>query len=143
MDEQQNNDFEERNATLDPDPVSKEMTDDELQESILEDSGMSSFQKFIARLDEKTWKLYQRIAGAVMGLLACVALFWKNGEEQGTFSYGLIIAMVIALILPNFLEKRALRKMSTLRLTMAISMGVVIVAYFLYWGFSSGFNFRA
>ncbi len=143
MDEQQNNDFEERNATLDPDPVSKEMTDDELQESILEDSGMSSFQKFIARLDEKTWKLYQRIAGAVMGLLACVALFWKNGEEQGTFSYGLIIAMVIALILPNFLEKRALRKMSTLRLTMAISMGVVIVAYFLYWGLSSGFNFRA
>ena len=104
---------------------------------------MSSFQKFIARLDEKTWKLYQRIAGAVMGLLACVALFWKNGEEQGTFSYGLIIAMVIALILPNFLEKRALRKMSTLRLTMAISMGVVIVAYFLYWGLSSGFNFRA
>lgn len=143
MDEQQNNDFEERNATLDPDPVSKEMTDDELQESILEDSGMSSFQKFIARLDEKTWKLYQRIAGAVMGLLACVALFWKSGEEQGTFSYGLIIAMVIALILPNFLEKRALRKMSTLRLTMAISMGVVIVAYFLYWGLSSGFNFRA
>ena len=143
MDEQQNNDFEERNATLDPDPVSKEMTDDELQESILEDSGMSSFQKFIARLDENTWKLYQRIAGAVMGLLACVALFWKNGEEQGTFSYGLIIAMVIALILPNFLEKRALRKMSTLRLTMAISMGVVIVAYFLYWGLSSGFNFRA
>ena len=143
MDEQQNNDFEERNATLDPDPVSKEMTDDELQESILEDSGMSSFQKFIARLDEKTWKLYQRIAGAVMGLLACVALFWKNGEEQGTFSYGLIIAMVIALILPNFLEKRALRKMSTLRLTMAISMGVVIVAYVLYWGLSSGFNFRA
>ena len=104
---------------------------------------MSSFQKFIARLDEKTWKLYQRIAGAVMGLLACVALFWKSGEEQGTFSYGLIIAMVIALILPNFLEKRALRKMSTLRLTMAISMGVVIVAYFLYWGLSSGFNFRA
>ena len=142
MDEQ-NNGFEERDASLDPDPDPKSMTEEELQESILEDSDMNAFQKFIARLDDKKWKLYQRIAGAVLGLLACVALFWKNGEEQGTFSYGLIIAMIIALIVPNILEKRALRKMGVMRITMAIAMGVAVLEYFLYWGFSSGFNFKA
>ena len=142
MDEQ-NNGFEERDASLDPDPDPKSMTEEELQESILEDSDMNAFQKFIARLDDKKWKLYQRIAGAVLGLLACVALFWKNGEEQGTFSYGLIIAMIIALIVPNILEKRALRNMGVMRITMAIAMGVAVLAYFLYWGFSSGFNFKA
>ena len=143
MDENQQNEFEERDATLDPDPDPKAMTEDELQESILEDSGMNGFQLFIARLDEQKWKLYQSIAGAVLGILAAVALFWDSNTEQSSFSYGLIVAVIIAILIPNLLERKGLRKMSRLRVVMAITLGIVIVAYFVYTGFTTGFKFTA
>ena len=143
MDEKQLNEFEERDATLEPDEEQQGMTDDELQESILEDSGMNGFQKFIARMDEKKWKLCQRITGVVLGALACTALFVDSSESQSTFSYGLIIAIVIALIVPNILEKQGQRKLNSLRMTMALTMGVLILGYFLYSGITTGFSFKA
>ncbi len=140
MEDKQHSDFVERDATLDPDPV-ETMTDDELQESILEDSGMNGFQKFIARMDERRWTLAQRITGALLGLIAGVALFMDNGKSEGAFSYSLIIAVVVALAVPNIIEKQGMRRAPKLRTTMVIVLAVVLVAYFVLTGMRTGFSF--
>lgn len=144
-DKQQNLEIEERDATLDPDPAPAAMTDDELQDSILEDSGMTGFQKFIAKMDDARWTLVQRVAGALLGILTGVSLFWNGfgGSEEGGFSYSLIFAVVIALVVPNIIEKKGLRRIPKLRVALVISLLVMIVAYAIVMGVRSGFNFRA
>lgn len=133
------------NATLEED--TPQMTDEELQDSILEDSDLNGFQKWVARVSDEKWKLYQRILGIVLGLGAGVALFWDgitgqaaNTEKQGMFSYSLIIAVVIALLVPNIVEKQGRRKIPVARTTMAITLGVVLVAYFIWAAARGGFG---
>ena len=140
MEDKQQTEVVERDATLDPEPV-HQMTDDELQDSILEDSGMNRFQKFVAKLDEAQWTLAQRIVGALLGLIAGVALFMDTGNSEGAFSYSLIIAVLVAMAGPNIIEKQSLRRIPKLRTTMVIVLALVLVAYFVMMGMRSGFNF--
>ena len=145
-DNRQNPEIEEYNATLDDDPISS-MTADELQESILEDSGMNAFQKYCARMDDRRWTLTQRIVGALMGVAAGIALFWdtlvrtETTRQQGIFSLPLVIAIIIAMILPNIIEKQSLRRVPALRIAMVIALAAVIVIYFVIIGFQTGFHF--
>jgi len=133
--------YEEYNASLEPDDPVVNMSEDELQESILEDSGMNGFQKWIARLDEKKWTLLQRIVGAILGVATGVSLFWNGGSdnEQG-FSWSLIIAVVIAMLIPNIIEKQGMRRIPKLRVALVIALGVMIAGYFVYWGTAHGFR---
>lgn len=143
-DNQKTPEYEEYNASLDPDPIPSNMSADELQDTILEDSGMNGFQKYIARLSEKTWTLVQRIAGAILGVAAGLALFWNGGSdtEQG-FSWSLIIAIVIAMLIPNILEKQGGRRIPKLRVALVIALGVMIVGYFIAVGARTGFKLTA
>ena len=142
---QQTPEFEERDATLDPDPIPAAMSDDELQDGLLEDSDMNGFQKFIARMDEQRWVLTQRIAGVVLGVLAGLSLFWDSfsGKEEGGFSYSLIIAVVIAMLVPNIIEKQGLRRIPKLRVALVITLSAMIVAYLIFMGLRLGFKFTA
>lgn len=143
-DNQKTPEYEEYNASLDPDPIPSNMSADELQETILEDSGMNGFQKYIARLSEKSWTLVQRIAGAILGIASGIALFWNGGSdtEQG-FSWSLIIAIVIAMLIPNILEKQGGRRIPKLRVALVIALGVMIVGYFIVVGARTGFKLTA
>ena len=135
--------YDEYNATLDADPV-EEMSADQVQESILEDSDMNGFQKAIARMSEKTWTIVQRVVGALLGIASGVALFWNGGSDtEGGFSYSLIVAVVIAMLIPNLLEKKGLRRIPKLRVALVISLAAMIVIYFIYWGSVKGFRFTA
>ena len=135
--------YDEYNATLDADPV-EEMSADQVQESILEDSDMTSFQKAIARMSEKTWTIVQRVVGALLGIASGVALFWNGGSDtQSGFSYSLIVAVVIAMLIPNLIEKKGLRRIPKLRIALVISLAAMIVIYFIYWGSVKGFRFTA
>lgn len=131
-------------ATLEEDMP--QMTDAELQDSILEDSDLNGFQKWTARVSDAKWKLYQRILGVILGLGAGVALFWEGisgaaaNESQGSFSYSLIIAVVIALLVPNIVEKQGRRKIPVARVTMAITLGVALAAYFIWTAATGGFQ---
>jgi len=131
--------IEEYNASFDPDPIPG-MSEDELQDSILADSNMNSFQRFIAKLDDRTWTIYQRILGVILGLGACVALFWNSGrgEDESGFTWTLVIAIVIAMLIPNIIEKQAQRKIAKARVTEAITMGIFIVVYFVYMAITKG-----
>jgi len=131
----------EYDASLEPDEI-QEMTDDELQDTILADSNMNGFQRFIAKLDDKKWKLYQTILGILLAIASCTALFWRGSNDtENAFSWSLVIAVIIALVIPNIIEKKGLRRIPRARNTMAISMGVIIVVYFLVLGIRTGFNF--
>ena len=135
--------YDEYNATLDADPV-EEMSADQVQESILEDSDMNGFQKAIARMSEKTWTIVQRVVGALLGIASGVALFWNGGSDtEGGFSYSLIVAVVIAMLIPNLIEKKGLRRIPKLRIALVISLAAMIVIYFIYWGSVKGFRFTA
>ena len=135
--------YDEYNATLDADPV-EEMSADQVQESILEDSDMTGFQKAIARMSEKTWTIVQRVVGALLGIASGVALFWNGGSDtEGGFSYSLIVAVVIAMLIPNLIEKKGLRRIPKLRIALVISLAAMIVIYFIYWGSVKGFRFTA
>lgn len=143
QDNQKTPEYEEYNASLDPDPI-ESMSADELQESILEDSDMNGFQKYIARLSEKSWTLIQRIVGAILGVASGLALFWNGGSdtEQG-FSWSLVIAIVIAMLVPNILEKQGGRRINKLRVALVIALGVMIVGYFIVIGARTGFKLTA
>ena len=142
-DKQKTSAYDEYNATLDADPV-EEMSADQVQESILEDSDMNSFQKAIARMSEKTWTIVQRVVGALLGIASGVALFWNGGSDtQSGFSYSLIVAVVIAMLIPNLIEKKGLRRIPKLRIALVISLAAMIVIYFIYWGSVKGFRFTA
>lgn len=135
--------YKEYNASLDPDPTPS-MSADELQESILEDSGMNGFQKFIARMDDKKWTLVQRIVGAVLGVAAGLSLFWNSSENsEQVFSWSMILAIVIAMIVPNILEKQGGRRVPKLRVALVIALAVMIVGYFIVVGSTTGFKLTA
>ena len=139
---------EEHNASFDDDPIldSADLSEDELQDTLLADSDMNGFQRFIAKMDDKKWALTQRILGIVLGVGAGLALFGEglfgSGESNDPMgTYSLVLAVVIALLVPNIIEKQGGRKINLARMTMAATLLVVLVAYFIYAGASSGFKF--
>ena len=134
--------YEEHDASFDPDPETT-LSEDEVQDSILADSGMNAFQRYVAKMDDRSFNLAQRICGAILGALAAVALFWDGitgGEkDSGLFSFPLVIAVVVAMLIPNIIEKQSLRKCPKLRTTIALSLLVCIVVYVAYIGIVKGF----
>ena len=139
--------IEEHNASFDEDPVLEDLSEDELQDAILADSDMNALQRFVARMDDKKWNLTQRIMGIILGVGAGLALFgenlFKGSGEEAMGTYSLIFAVVIAMLIPNIIEKQSGRKINLARVTMAITLLVVLVAYFVYAGASSGFKFTS
>jgi len=136
---------EEHNASFDEDPILEDISEDELQDAILEDSGMNGFQRFVAKMDDKKWTLAQRVLGIVLGIAASLALFgeslFKKNAEEAMGTYSLVLAVVIAMLIPNIIEKQAGRKIYIARTTMAITLAVTLVIYFVYAGINGGFSF--
>lgn len=135
--------IEEHNASFDEDPIADtaDMSAEELQDSILADSDLNGFQRFIAKMDDKKWKLAQRILGVVLGLSTGLALFSETIFQSGEGSlgsYSLLIAVVIALLIPNLIEKQGGRRINLARITMAITLLIVLVAYFAFISLSGG-----
>ncbi len=72
----------------------------EPQQDELENEYLSSLDRLLAGLSPEKWKLWQTIAGAVLGIAGGLCLFYLGGTE--TFgSVGLVLAVVILLLIPN------------------------------------------
>ncbi len=99
-----------------PDPLEDDDDDDEYIPSEME--------KRIDAMTPQQWKRWQILGGAAAGLAAIAMLFL--GEELAT--YGLIVAALIALVVPRYLERAWRRKLTTARTAMIIAMlaGLVI-----------------
>ena len=97
----------------------------------------SRFEKRIHAIPDAKWDLYQILGGAVIGLFTVFSLFIGGAGVSAPF----LVAIVMALILPNWLEDRGRRKLNKGRYAMIIVIGVGVVAILLYTGFTQGWNF--
>ena len=97
----------------------------------------SRFEKRIHAIPEAKWNLYQILGGAAIGLFTVVMLFYGGSGVNA----GFLIAVVLALLLPNWLEDRGRRKLTKGRYAMIAVIAIGVVSMFLYMGFTRGWDF--
>lgn len=97
-----------------------------------------AMEQRIDALTDQQWKLWQGIGGAVLGLGSVLALVLFNGELS---TYGLVVAALLVLALPRYLERAWNHKMPFARRIMLIAMVVALVASFVITGLRHGFVF--
>lgn len=89
------------------------LEDDELP--MLEEDKEESKGKlynFVAQMDDKQFRRAQAIFGIVMGALAALALIIPiPGEENGTSLWSFVIALVIMVWIPRFVERKIEKRM--------------------------------
>jgi len=92
---------------------------------------LDDLQKKVQAYSEKQWTLIQRVAGVLLGLLSGFLLTYF-GAFESTSLYGTIGALLIALLLPNMVEKRIKRSVQKGRIMLMIALGVSLVIYAVY-----------
>ena len=95
------------------------------------------FEKRIKAIPEAKWNLYQCLAGAAIAVYTVLALFFGGQGLNPLF----LIGVVLALVLPRWLEDRGRRSLYKGRKVMLIVMAVMLVALTLIHGFQTDFNF--
>ena len=98
----------------------------------------SVWEKRVDALTPKQWKWTQIIGGAVLGC-AAIAILGINSQELST--YRLIVAALLAMLVPRYIERVLRRKLLTARYAMIAAMIVTLVAMFLIIGARNGFVF--
>ncbi len=100
----------------------------------------SEWEKRIDKLTPAQWKRWQIIGGAAVGAAAFGSLF-LFGQELSTS--GIIVAVLLALLLPRYLEKSWRRSLNTARIAMVAAMVAVLIAMLLVIGVRTGFTFKS
>ena len=89
---------------------------------------LDELQTKVRNLPEAKWYLYQRICGAVLGLL-CGYLLTFFGSYESVGMFGTIASVLIALFVPNMVEKRLKRSLHKGRIALMIGLAVWMLAY--------------
>lgn len=96
------------------------------------------WEKRIDALSPQQWKRWQILGGALLGLAAVACLF-VFGQELST--YGLILAVILAVLVPRYLERAWRHPLATARVAMIVAMVVGLAAMaaviYLRGGFAS------
>jgi len=92
---------------------------------------LDDLQKKVQAYPEKQWILFQRLGGAALGLLSGYLLtFFSSYPSIGM--YGTIAAVLIALFVPNLIEKRVKRPVRQGRVALMLGLGVWLLAFLAY-----------
>lgn len=88
--------------------------------------------------DDKQWKTIQRIGGLIAGLAVSAAVLLSgsgssaSSEGSGSFlNWGFIAALAIAMLVPNYLEKKLGRSVAHGRIVMIIVFAIALVGMLL------------
>lgn len=92
---------------------------------------LDELQQKIAALPEQRWSLMLRVGGAALGLL-CGFLLTFFSQYDSVGMYGTIGAVLIALFVPNIVEKRVKRRVQKGRFALMIALGVWLAAYLIF-----------
>ena len=137
MSEQNNrqdmNDLQKRYSKAEIDAILPDDTDEAPTEWV-----PSRFEKRVNAIPEGQWTLLQALGGTIVGAAVVFALF-LGGEGSG-FSWGLLVAVALALFLPNWLEDRCRRKLTKARYIMIAVIAVGIVGMVLFTGLTKGWD---
>ncbi|NLF26595.1 MAG: hypothetical protein GX592_01755 [Clostridiales bacterium] len=127
---------------LDPSDFPPEQMEDVplLEEDTPLDKGW--LYNFVLKMDDVQFRRAQTIFGLILGLVAATVLFIPIGQkEDGNSSmWNMAIALVIALPLPRFIERKIEKRIPQAQKIMAISMGVGLAAYALFMFLSGRFG---
>ena len=99
----------------------------------------SEMEKRIDAMTPEQWKRWQILGGVGVGIAIVLCLF-AFGQELAT--YGLIVAALLAIILPRYLERAWRRKLNTARMAMIITMVIGLAVMFVVTGMRNGFSLR-
>jgi len=91
---------------------------------------LDDLQTKVRNFPESTWFLYQRISGAVLGLL-CGYLLTYFSQYESIGMYGTIAAVLIALFVPGMIEKRVKRSVQKGRVALMIALAAWMLVYLL------------
>lgn len=91
---------------------------------------LDKLQLRVRSFPEKQWNLIQRILGAALGALCGFSLTYL-GSLESIGLYGTIGAVLVALLLPNLIEKRIRRNIQKGRVALLIGLAVWLVGYTL------------
>ena len=91
----------------------------------------TEFEKKIAAIPDDKWKKYQILAGLVLGLLSATSIV-VVGRMESVGSMSIILAAVLALFVPNMLEKKGGRKIPVMRTTLILSLAITMGLYMFY-----------
>ena len=105
-----------------------------------EDYIPGEMEKRIAAMTPGQWKRWQILGGGAIGIAIVFCLF---GFGPDLATYGLIMAALMAIILPRYLERAWRCKLNTARMAMIVTMVIGLVAMFVVTGMRNGFSFRA
>ena len=92
---------------------------------------LDDLQKKVRAYPDTQWVMIQRIGGAILGLLCGYLLTFFSAFESVGF-YGTIGAVLIALLVPNMVEKRIKRTVQKGRFMLMIALGVWLAGYMIY-----------
>ena len=98
------------------------------------------WEKRIDALPPKKWRLYQILGGALLGAAALIALTLFRDDLA---VYGLVVAALLSLLLPRYLERVWRRPLPLARRSMLIAMAVGLLLMGLIIGIRTDFRFRA
>ena len=100
----------------------------------------SEMEKRINAMTPEQWKRWQMLGGAGVGI-AIVASLFVFGQELS--SYSLIVAALLAIVLPRYLERAWRCKLNTARMAMIAAMVIGLAILFVATGLRHGFNLKA
>lgn len=95
-----------------------------------EDPPPTELQEKVAAIPDDKWKLYQLLAGILLGSVCVLLLTFGNRILDG--NVGAIIAFGIAIVLPNIIERQIARTTRRMRIVMAITLAAWILISVIY-----------
>ena len=91
---------------------------------------LDELQTRVHNYPEPKWTLIQRICGAALGVI-CGLMLTYLGNFPSIGMYGTIGAVLIALFVPNLVEKRVKRSIQKGRVALLIALAVWLIGYAL------------
>ena len=122
-----------------PEPEPAEAGDDGDEDDDDDTYIPSEMEKRIDAMTPEQWKRWQILGGGAAGIAVVLCLF-AFGQELAT--YGLIVAAILAIFLPRYLERAWRRKLNTARMAMIVTMVIGLAVMFVITGMRNGFSLR-
>ncbi|MEG1843212.1 MAG: hypothetical protein RR296_03135 [Clostridia bacterium] len=91
---------------------------------------MNAIAQKVNALSLEAWKKWQIAGGGVLGLVCAACLFFLPGE--GFLPLNFIVALLVAMTIPNVIEKQLQRKLGIGRTALVIALAATLLSYLAY-----------
>ena len=97
-----------------------------------DNAGESDFRRRVEAMSERAWNAAQTVGGLLLG--GAVSFFLIGGNEDDSFSFFTVYALVLALLVPRILEQLCGRSVNRGRIAMVAAIAVIMVVQLAFAG---------